>query len=1075
VPRGDTLQIVIQAVDRATKTLNKVARGTIVATNKMTAAFKRVEASVFSLRGAIAALGAGYVAKQFLDTAASFEKSRIMLDRLMGSAQKGREAFRWILDFGAKAPQGVEAVTDAFVKLKTAGIDPTNGSLQALVDALSAYGKGAEDLKLASIAIQQMMAKGVVSMEELRQQLAERIPDAIQIMADELGLSQQEFQKLVSQGVIPAKEALDALFRGLREKYGGASEEFAQSFSGMVQQLRAQWELFKLDVMDSGVFDFLKAALKAVLDKVKELRKDGSLKEWAKEIGTKIEEAIKKAIIAAGKLYDEFAWVARKLWNLIKQVWDEYNRLPDWFKEVGLFGAIIGGKKGAVLVASFAHLINVVQTQAEALRAIRKGQLSWKEFATSNYKELRAKLDKLKDEQEATFGELPIQMGEGEKASRQLVAKIEKIKEELKQTGKAGKKAGEGIKAGASEGAKGLKLLDPALKRSYDQALKFVKVMALEGKDREIEQAWQKFEDALGRAYEALKTGLITQEQFDEFLDYFDQAWQNTLKDIEGQTKQTASIFEQAWKTAFERVQGWLADFFYSFKLDLKSLGDLFRRVFAEFAAKATMQRFAGAFGLGAFVPGATGAGAASKGGVSWASFLAAPRALWSTIANPQVALASFFGNMPWRWAQDLGMGILHLGRLPFSGLLGAGTALLGGLLTGDWARSIGSGIGAALGNIVLPGIGSALGGLLGGIVGGLFGRKKKRSKLRVGEYIGWDEEQGFIATDVHFIYRKRKWQAIWEAFNKAQKQVFDKWNEEIQKLLAQMPADLATLFTAQLKQMRVYVEDYARSHKSKSGNEREIRDWVAKINDAIKSGVRTSLARTVLELSKAFETTKREAAAYLGVSVAEIDRLIATPGAISTATINAAVQSLQKLYNALSQAKTLYAEIQARERDIFARALSEALSAASLDEGLAVFERSLSETVYRAVVDGFLKAVVQKGIFDKLLAPLLFQFEQLAGKFLEGGLSLDQYAQALQDLVPSLEQVLAQATEAAKPVLEAVYALRTSWPGLESTQTLPTSTTQTIYVQIDARGNDPEEIAAAIRQLARYGEVSVS
>ena len=1075
MPRGDTLQIVIQAVDRATKTLNKVARGTIAATKKMDAAFKRVEASVFSLKGALAALGASYVAKQFVDTAASFEKSRIMLDRLMGSAQKGREAFRWILDFGSKAPQGVEAVTDAFVKLKTAGIDPTNGSLEALVDALSAYGKGAEDLKLASVAIQQMMAKGVVSMEELRQQLAERIPDAIQIMAEELGLSQQEFQKLVSQGVIPAKEALDALFRGLREKYGGASEEFAQSFSGMVQQLKAQWQLFKLDVMDSGVFDFLKAALKAVLDKVKELRRNGSLKEWAHEIGTKIEEAIKKAIIAAGKLYDQFAWVAKRLWNLIKQVWDEYNRLPDWLKEVGLFGAIIGGKKGAVLVASFAHLISVVQTQAEALRAIRKGQLSWKEFATSSYKELRAKLDKLKDEQDATFGELPVQMGEGEKAARDLIATIEKLKQKLHSTGQAGKQAGKDIKDGASERAKGLKLLDPALKKGYDQALKFVKVLALEGKDREIEQAWQKFEEVLGKAYEALKAGVITQEQFNEFLDYFDQAWQNTLKDIEGQNKQTTSIFEQAWKTAFERVQGWLADFFYSFKLDLKSLGDLFRRVFAEMAAKATMQRFAGAFGLSAFVPGApTGA----TGGFSWTNILGGLKSLWGAISNPQVALASFFGNMPWDWAQRLGLKIVNMSNTAFSGLLGGATAIIGGLLTGDWARSIGSGIGAALGNIVLPGIGGLVGGLLGGLIGGLFHRRKY-SKLRVGETIVWNPETGFSFTNVRFIETSRKWDKIWDAMKKSQKKLFEKWNEEIKKLLSQMPTDLAALFTDQLRQMRVYVEDEARSHKHSSDNEREIREFVQKVHNAIQSGVRGALENTAKQVEASFEKAKRQAADYLGISLSELEGLIQDPGALATATMDQALASVQAFYNALSQVQVLFAEFQKRERNIFIQALSEALQATDLDDGLEVFERSLSETVYRAVVDGFLKAVVQKGIFDKLLAPLLFQFEQLASQFLEGGLLLDQYTQALQDLVPSLEQVLAQASEAAKPVLEAVYALRTSWPGLKSTQsttqTLPTSTTQTIYVQIDARGSDPEEIAAAIKQLSRYGEVSVA
>jgi len=1065
----NTLEIVIKAVDRATKTLNRVAHGTIVATNKMTAAFKRVEASVFSLQGALATLGAGYIAKQFVDTAASFEKSRIMLDRLMGSAQKGREAFGWILDFGAKAPQGVEAVTDAFVKLKTAGIDPTNGSLQALVDALSAYGKGAEDLKLASVAIQQMMAKGVVSMEELRQQLAERIPDAIQIMADELGLSQQEFQKLVSQGVIPAKEALDALFRGLREKYGGASEEFAQSFSGMVQQLRAQWQLFKMDVMDSGVFDFLKAVLKAVLDKVKELRRDGSLKEWAHEIGTKIEAAIKNAVVAAGKLYDQFAWVAKKLWDLIKQVWEEYNRLPDWLKEVGLFGAIIGGKKGAILIASFAHLINVVKTQAEALRAIRKGQLSWKDFATSNYQELRAKLDALKHEEDATFGELPVQLGEGEKAARRFIATIEKLKQKLHSTGRAGKQAGKDIKDGASAGKKGLGILDPSLKKAIDKTREFVHLMSLDEDERKIEQAWLKFKQHLDIINEALKKGIISQEEAKSLTDRLMAAWEKYKAGLEDNVTETTSIFEQAWKTAFERVQGWLAEFFYSFKLDLKSLGNLMRRVFAEFAAKATMQRFAGAFGLGAFVPGAPG----GTGGFSWTNLIGGLKGLWRGISNPQISIASFFGNMDWGWAQDLGMKIVNMSNFAFSGLLGGATALIGGLATGNWAKSIASGIGTAIGNMVLPGIGGVVGGILGGLVGGLFGKKKKKSKLEVKEIIGWDPTKGFVVTRRDFLRRERKWDAIWNAFKKTQDNIFNQWNQTVQGWLSQLPAEAAAIFQEQLKQMSVTVHDYAEFKKRL--NKDDVKEWANKVNNAIKSGVTGALRSTAEQLEDSFDEAKKKTADYLGISLEDIEKLIVEPGELSTKTTQEALQAVASVSQALEQVRALFAQIQQRERSIFAQALQEALSAANLDQGLAVFERSLSETVYRGVVDGFLKAVVQKGIFDKLLAPLLFQFEQLAGKFLGGELTLDQYTQALQGLSSQLEQVLDQASEAAKPVLEAVYALRTSWPGFENTQTLPTSTQQTIYVTIDARGSDPEEIAAAIKQLSRYGEVSVA
>jgi phage tail tape-measure protein len=56
---------------------------------------------------------------------------------------------------------------------KATAIDPMKGSLDALVDGIAAVGGTDEQLGRAALAISQMSGKGVIQMEELRQQLGD--------------------------------------------------------------------------------------------------------------------------------------------------------------------------------------------------------------------------------------------------------------------------------------------------------------------------------------------------------------------------------------------------------------------------------------------------------------------------------------------------------------------------------------------------------------------------------------------------------------------------------------------------------------------------------------------------------------------------------------------------------------------------------------------------------------------------------------------------------------------------------------------------------------------------------------
>ncbi|WP_142243439.1 tape measure protein, partial [Klebsiella pneumoniae] len=98
-------------------------------------------------------------------------------------------------------------------------------SLKALVDSVARFGGDSELLKRAAVAVQQMSGKGVVSMEELRQQLGEAVPNAMKAMADAAGITMGELTKAVSSGTVEAKQALSLMFVGLRAENENAAKD----------------------------------------------------------------------------------------------------------------------------------------------------------------------------------------------------------------------------------------------------------------------------------------------------------------------------------------------------------------------------------------------------------------------------------------------------------------------------------------------------------------------------------------------------------------------------------------------------------------------------------------------------------------------------------------------------------------------------------------------------------------------------------------------------------------------------------------------------------------------------------
>lgn len=165
--------------------------------NKRTAAsFSKLNLAALKLRGGIAAaftsIIGGLGISSLIQTNREVERLRASLVTVTGSATEARKAWEQIKTFTSQTPFELNQVVEAFIKLKSLGLDPSE-------DALRSYGNTAS-----------AMGKDLI-------QLIEAVADA----------STGEFERLKEFGIKAKKEGDRVIFtfRGVKTEVGNNAEE----------------------------------------------------------------------------------------------------------------------------------------------------------------------------------------------------------------------------------------------------------------------------------------------------------------------------------------------------------------------------------------------------------------------------------------------------------------------------------------------------------------------------------------------------------------------------------------------------------------------------------------------------------------------------------------------------------------------------------------------------------------------------------------------------------------------------------------------------------------------------------
>lgn len=223
----------VTTLDRSINQVNRSVGQTSSAFNKAADSGKNFSNSVGSSISSLATKIGGVVAiVDSLKTTAKMEGLEQAIK--FSGGNEGAANLEFLKSKITELSLPMEAAMEGF-KTLSGGLTGTgienqaNKIFAAMSEASTVMKLSGDETKGALLALGQMASKGVVSMEELRGQLGERLPGAFMIAADAMGVTQTKFIEMVEKGDVLAKDFLPRFADALHEHFAGGVAEAVNS------------------------------------------------------------------------------------------------------------------------------------------------------------------------------------------------------------------------------------------------------------------------------------------------------------------------------------------------------------------------------------------------------------------------------------------------------------------------------------------------------------------------------------------------------------------------------------------------------------------------------------------------------------------------------------------------------------------------------------------------------------------------------------------------------------------------------------------------------------------------------
>lgn len=223
------------------------------------------------LQAALGGLSVGSVVNGIYKVGTSFQSLERTLAAIATTSTETGEHLQFLNDMTTRIPVSLNAVAASYGKFAVAArlsgmsVEETQGIFEGFSTAFAAMGVSAETAEYGFLAIQQIISKGRVTMEEMRQQLGEHLPGAMQLLADSLNVPTSELIKMIENGEVGADAMIKFAARA-QDQFGPALASAFSTASGQLIILQNSWTTFQRTVFESGFESGLAAMFKSLSD-----------------------------------------------------------------------------------------------------------------------------------------------------------------------------------------------------------------------------------------------------------------------------------------------------------------------------------------------------------------------------------------------------------------------------------------------------------------------------------------------------------------------------------------------------------------------------------------------------------------------------------------------------------------------------------------------------------------------------------------------------------------------------------------------------------------------------------------
>lgn len=310
-------------------------------TNQIKAGFQAMQAQILTFAAALGAGGIGLsnLVTKFIEVAKSTNRVTTALKNVSGSMAVFADNQRYLLDLAKKYGLEINALTGNYAKF-TAAASISGMSMQeqrkifeSLSRAATAFGMSADDSNGVFLALSQMMSKGKISSEELRLQMGERLPIALQAMAKAAGTSVAGLDRLMKEGKLLSAEVLPKFADALNEMIPNVDTDNLETSLNRLQNVFTKL-VNETDIQGKykGLIDWLTGYVKKATDNIQSVityvvaaiavlvtsRLVNKLIVSFQKTELAAKAAARRAAKAAGQSFDEVAWRSQKVSSTMK-------------------------------------------------------------------------------------------------------------------------------------------------------------------------------------------------------------------------------------------------------------------------------------------------------------------------------------------------------------------------------------------------------------------------------------------------------------------------------------------------------------------------------------------------------------------------------------------------------------------------------------------------------------------------------------------------------------------------------------------------------------------------------------